>query len=316
MADFSGFMTALGQGFTGYGKDQALRDESDARDQAAQQRAVMQKAQLDKLTREAQVSQVIQANWQKAVTGDQQAIGAIAAVHPQLAATLTKEPPKPQYDSERGVMVNPDATFTPIKGLPQKPQKDVKDHFTFVTGTGPDGKPIIYRFNTSTGQMEASDVGKPMGGQGGTALRAQDYADLMKNALPVMQELQGKVRPWAISGALKNPTIGNIVLTPDERRYIASARDYLAGVLHAESGARLTHEQLQFGQSRYLPVLGDDPHALQTKLQNAAQTYQDRAANSGGVPSPRPTHPPTAQTGQPAVDPLFAKYGLTPKGDD
>lgn len=48
-----------------------------------------------------------------------------------------------------------------------------KDHFTFPVGVGDDGKPIIYRGNTSTGDLAPSTIGAKPSGAGGAAAGAQ-----------------------------------------------------------------------------------------------------------------------------------------------
>lgn len=163
-------------------------------------------------------------------------------------------------------------------------------HYSFVTGVDANGKPAIYRGNSSTGELEPTGVAaKAPGGAGGQgSQKAQTYVDLMQGAFPTMEKLAGKIRPDVVSAAVLHPNAGNLALNQDEQDYLASARSFLAGVLHQESGARLSHEQLQFGMLRYLPNIGDTQQTIQNKLAAARQVIQERAGElSGGKGTPK-----------------------------
>lgn len=165
-----GFLTALGQAFGGYAQDEEDRLKRQRQTTLDAQRGMMHTAQMRNIDSE------IKARDAKPVT--------------QL-----------QYDADRGGYVSPDGAFTPIANLPPKtttphalpwvaagfensPQgrKDYlrslqdeanakhvpteqKDHFSFITTTGPNGEQIVSRANTSTGEIEPTDTHAKSGGQ-------------------------------------------------------------------------------------------------------------------------------------------------------
>jgi hypothetical protein len=79
----------------------------------------------------------------------------------------------------------------------------------------------------------------------------------MEQSMPTLESLSEKVRPTRISFAVAHPTIGNYGLNQDEQLYMEAARNFLAGALHLESGARLSKEQWAIGTQRFLPTAGD-----------------------------------------------------------
>lgn len=153
----------------------------------------------------------------------------------------------------------------------------------------------------------------------GSALdkRSKSYVDLMVHALPTMQGKADKVRPEAISFALAHPTVGNYLLNDDEQQYLQASRDFLAGVLHQESGARLTDSQVAFGMQRYVPLAGDSKEVRAQKLAAAQQVMQERQADYAGVggqpaPAPAPAMAPREEgitEDQRDWDAAVAKYG-------
>lgn len=133
--------------------------------------------------------------------------------------------------------------------------------------------------NKGDPSITATDVVKP--GAAGAAKaggKEKSYVDLMTSSIPVMDRLSSKVRPAAISAAIAAPTMANAGLTTDEQLYLQAARSFLAGVLHQESGARLSKEQWQIGLERYFPTLGDADETKAAKLAAAHQVAADRAA--------------------------------------
>lgn len=158
--------------------------------------------------------------------------------------------------------------------------------YTPTTVTDPKtGQVHVGTLNKLTGQVTDTGVeGKqPAAGGGAAGQKAKTYVDLMQGAYPTMEKLAGKIRPDVVAAAVLHPNAGNLALNQDEQDYLASARSFLAGVLHQESGARLSHEQLNFGMLRYLPNVGDTPQTIQNKLASARQVIQERAQALGGA---------------------------------
>lgn len=169
----------------------------------------------------------------------------------------------------------------------QKEQEYKRTHpesrYSFHEGMDPaTGKPVIYKADSTTGELTPTGIGAKTAGAGAQSQKAQTYVDLMQGAYPTMERLAGKIRPDVVAAAVLHPNAANIALSQDEQDYLASARSFLAGVLHQESGARLSHEQLNFGMLRYLPNVGDTPQTIQNKLASAKQVIQERASELGG----------------------------------
>lgn len=162
-----------------------------------------------------------------------------------------------------------------------------KPNFTFTPGTDPEsGQPTIWAGDTHTGTLKNTGVGKPVGGLGGSGSaqtqKNKALLDLMEQGYPVMEQLSAKVRPERITAAIKYPTLGNPLLNQDEQNYMAAFRNYLAGILHVESGARLSKDQLMFGMERYAPMMGDTDETKRSKLNSARMTLEARRKEFGG----------------------------------
>jgi hypothetical protein len=130
---------------------------------------------------------------------------------------------------------------------------------------------------------------------GALANRQKDYIGLMDQGIGDMESLSSKIDPYLITAAIKSPMLANPLLGDNEQQYLASARNFLAGVLHEESGARLSDSQLAFGVQRYFPIGGDSPKVIATKLANAKATLAERKRNANYVPPGAPLSP-QAQT--------------------
>jgi hypothetical protein len=237
----------------------------------------------------------------------------------QQQRTYTLQHPKPNYappivgPNGEVSLVNLDDPTHPVKvpgvqGKVEHTPQGPRDQMQLVQSPGPDGKPVYYRVNLTTGEktpLDLSAVPKGGGGAGSGHGSAQDkrsksYVDLMVHSYPTIEQFADKVRPAAITTAIKFPTMGNYALTSDEQQYLQAARDFLAGVLHQESGARLTDSQVAFGLQRYVPLAGDSKEVRAQKLAAARQVMQERQADYAGVggqPTPAPTTAPTGSGG-------------------
>ena len=183
-------------------------------------------------------------------------------------------------------------------------------------------------------------TGKGGGLTGGAlANRQKDYVALMDQGLPDMEKYSPLINPYKITAGIKYPLAANPFLGENEQQYLAAARNFLAGVLHEESGARLSDAQLRFGIERYFPIGGDSDEMKRTKLEAARATLEARKKNANYVPSGAPLSPqaqaeistnqstvPTDATAAPAAprtrleraptgDKMVQKYGLDlPRG--
>lgn len=186
----------------------------------------------------------------------------------------------------------------------------VKDAFTFPVGAGPDGKPIVLRGNTKTGEIEATNVAAKQSAAMAKLTEAQEksylFRNLMRNAEPDIDRTiaGGKIRPAALTAYLNSgpADIGiNALLNEDEQVLMRAARDFTAGVLRKESGAAVTHGEIKQTLDRFFPGFGDKGPvgASKTAARKAyMQTMDDEAmpadefyrmkkgTPSGDVPQP------------------------------
>jgi hypothetical protein len=160
----------------------------------------------------------------------------------------------------------------------------------------------LVQVNPETGEVrpltdaDGNQLQKPVTGQGGAnAAKNKALVDLMVQSMPEIERLAPLVRPSLITAAVKQPNLGNIALSPDERQFMAHARNWLAGVMHVESGARLSKEQWDIGLQRFFPTIGDDPATIATKLEAMRRTTADREKEfaAGEAASASETKPPS-----------------------
>jgi hypothetical protein len=235
-----------------------------------------------------------------------------AGVDPQRAALYAEMPTLAANDPTFGT---PKA---PVMGSPAwvKAQEDaarVKAKFR-----PPAQEPLVKIEDPASGEVtyvpRSQAVGKaaPTTAAGGAqAAKSRAYADLMEQAMPTMESLSEKVRPTRISFAVAHPTIGNYGLNQDEQLYMEAARNFLAGALHLESGARLSKEQWAIGMQRFLPTAGDSPETKAFKLAAARQVATDRRKEAGGGTPSAGGSPAAGGAADPFAD-LIPKGGRPP----
>jgi len=327
------------------GQAQATQSNTGFLEKLAAMQQAKQKADMDRQLQTAQIGDIQAQQAQRQAQADAQArrfspdsINAAAktwGVDSATAEMMLRDPLTLNYILEKKKTV-PQLKVTPGEAI-QRPdgtwyvpvaKQDVAAKYAPVTVTGPDGKPIVGRFNNLTGQIEDTGFGKPAaagkagGGMGGAlANRQKDYIGLMDQGIGDMESLSSKIDPYLITAAIKSPMLANPLLGDNEQQYLASARNFLAGVLHEESGARLSDAQLAFGVQRYFPIGGDSPKVIATKLANAKTTLAERKRNANYVPPGAPLSPQaqteisTSESAAPSAPPAagnasqFGAYG-------
>lgn len=183
--------------------------------------------------------------------------------------------------------------------------------------SNPNATPQVGVFDKRTGKITTSGFGKPVAaGKGGASgmgsaidRRAKSYVDLMVHSYPQLQNLASQVRPLMITTAVKHP-LANYALNQAEQTYLQAARDFLAGVLHQESGARLTDSQILFGMQRYFPLAGDSPQTVQDKLHAAQTVMEERKAEYGNVAPAGGGGATQAPSAQSSGDPVLDEFGI------
>jgi hypothetical protein len=142
--------------------------------------------------------------------------------------------------------------------------------------------------------------------------READYVKLMEQSLPQMEALAPRVRPAAVAAALKHPMATNFALNQDEQTYLLNFRNFLAGALHQESGARLSDAQVEWGIQRFAPQIGDTPQTVGDRTKSARQVYEGRKAtlgngkNGGNINLNDAPKADAAGSGDPEFDALMA----------
>jgi hypothetical protein len=109
--------------------------------------------------------------------------------------------------------------------------------------------------------------------------RQQDYVSLMAEATPHLAELYKKADPKAVTALIKFPMAANGLADSNTQQYVMHSRDFLAGVLHEESGARLTDAQIAWGVPRYIVIGGDSPATKEAKMANVRAVLKERQKN-------------------------------------
>lgn len=202
----------------------------------------------------------------------------------------------PEFQTKDGkpIKISNRGSFQDMNGAPLNPsqvsrfEKPTGEHWTPAGMDSATGQPLL--LNTQTGETKiGGGVKAAVGGSGGAqGNRQKDYVALMEQAMPDMKTYSPLVNPSLITAAIKYPMAANYALGPEEKAYLASARNFLAGVLHEESGARLSDAQLAFGVQRYFPIGGDEPEDVARKQANAEETLRMRKQNANYVPPGAP----------------------------
>lgn len=164
----------------------------------------------------------------------------------------------------------------------------------------PDGKggtQSIYVPETQAAGMRAPVAA---GSGGALAQRQQHYVALMQGALPHLEELSPHVNGTAIDALIKSPMLANYVADNPTKKYMVHMRNFIAGVLHEESGARLSDTQIAWGLQRYAILGGDDDELKAEKLQAARDVVAQRALNPNFVPDDAPISDEAKATFDPA----------------
>ena len=177
-----------------------------------------------------------------------QALGPYVKPQPPAPVPYNLTPAGITADSTRAAKVA--QAEAPYK---KDPNAGPSDHFVFPTGTDPNGKPIVLRGNTVTGDLEPTDqAAKPAGaGGGGGSLSPEDRQKMMTQAkldnatMKAYEEkvIAAKKAPGTVAGLagaaaasggtgfgaqalgiLGNQATGAI--DPDYQRYITAQRSY------------------------------------------------------------------------------------------
>lgn len=172
----------------------------------------------------------------------------LVAARPELiphiqGGAFTKPETQPQrhYDTERGVFVNPDGTFTAIPGLPRRPVKDPVARYSPITTTDAQGNQHVSRFNNLTGEIEDTGVTARQGGvRSGTISTPYRRGEFVNKQL---SDVIGRMRD--ANRTMDNHPLKSARTAADSATYTSAARtlpglqqtaDSLRGVLSKIGG--------------------------------------------------------------------------------
>lgn len=295
---FHYLLAALGGGLQGYGQQQRDR----------QQRNDLQERETYQRKRQEVNDARVERN------------DALDRTFKQAAAAK----PRTTYDKERGVMVNEDdGTFTPIQGLPARPQEPRAPlpnspewreaerfkaslqpppaSFSFPTITGSDGQQVMARANARTGEIEPTDVAAKARQVGSRSTAAIQKA-LASNhqQLSVIDDALRELDAYPDAVGLKRgagellPYAGNLGDALNQRQDPkgVAARAAIANisslVVHTRSGAVVTLSEFP-RLAPFIPRISDTPEAIRTKLSKlkTAIAIETQALQGENQPAPR-----------------------------
>lgn len=136
-----------------------------------------------------------------------------------------------------------------------------------------------------------------------TEVESKDFifAGLMRNAMPVIQQVAPQVRPEVITALRVDPSgLAKIVLTGPERRFVRAIREFTAAALRKESGAAIQPFEISDMMDRYIDTGFDDAETRQDKsaarenymaLLEATSARARNYYNSVGGTQPAPAKP-------------------------
>lgn len=153
--------------------------------------------------------------------------------------------------------------------------------------TGPNGEVTVVDKVNRTAQPVLGADGKPIvkgaaGGGGKPMTEAQAKANLfggrMVEADQILNDLEGKYKPWAVSSKLgleNTPMIGgalaagaNMVMSPVNQQAEQAQRDFINAVLRRESGAAISKSEFDNAFKQYFPQPGDSQKVIAQKRRN------------------------------------------------
>lgn len=216
---------------------------------------------------------------------------------PPLTPILQPKPPMPRAAGPGGlkeVMRNGKRVWvrdSDAVGQEAPAPEPARDSFTFPTVTDENGRQVVARGNTRTGELTPTDVTAKATASTTKLTEAQEkshlFYKLMEDSEPQITKAMssGKVRKAAVSAYILAPDLAKPLaqsqLNAEEQSLIRSFKDFAAGVLRKESGAAVTTGELREVWERYGPGFGDNP-ALDVEKLTARQRYMETMKQQAG----------------------------------
>lgn len=163
------------------------------------------------------------------------------------------------------------------------------ERFTFLPGLDEQGKPVVARGNTRTGEVAATNVGRPASAGGARQSFQERATGAMMGEVEAANALLAKYSdPTAWSQLTKGGLFRNYANTPEGRQFNQAAEHFLTQTAFALSGKTVRKDELERLKSVYIPQPGDDPATLQQKAEARASRVQ-AMAKLGGVQQHAPS---------------------------
>lgn len=182
---------------------------------------------------------------------------------------------KPQYDSTRGIIVDPvtrQATQVMLDGQPISPKQEGANE-------GQTNAFLYANRATAANDIIASLGKKPSVTGAGITQSAEN--------MPLIGGVAGNFANWMSS--------------KETQQYLQAQRDFINAVLRKESGAAIGKDEFENARKQYFPQPGEDDVVSQQKADNRARAIAGISAGAGPLESRIPK--PAAATTQNAVKP-------------
>jgi hypothetical protein len=182
---------------------------------------------------------------------------------------------KPQYDSTRGIIVDPvtrQATQVMLDGQPISPRQEGAN----------EGQTNAFLYATRA--AAANDIIASLGKK--PSVTGAGITQSAEN-MPLVGGVAGNFANWMSS--------------KETQQYLQAQRDFINAVLRKESGAAIGKDEFENARKQYFPQPGEDDVVSQQKADNRARAIAGISAGAGPLESRIPK--PAAATTQSAVKP-------------
>lgn len=165
-----------------------------------------------------------------------------------------------------------------------------------VAGVDAQGNPVFFQPNPTGGPPSIiSGVAPKPEAPGTEEAKSALFADRMSEAAPLLDILPAPSIGASAKGQV--PGVGNVLLSPQNRRFNQAALNFITAVARKESGANIPEPEIATMTKTYIPMAGDDAQTLEQKRRSRESALRGIALSAGPQYKLAPVNPP------PGVDP-------------
>jgi hypothetical protein len=208
---------------------------------------------------------------------------------PVVAPPKPEEPTNLQSDYKFAVAQGYKGTFEQFREL-NRPQTNVYST-TAVPGVDASGNPVFFQTSPTGGApMVVPGVKPKPEAPNVEESKSALFADRMSEAAPLLDILT----PPSITATAKGkaPVVGNVLLSPENRRFNQASINFISAVLRKESGANIPDTEIESQARIYIPMAGDDPATLEQKRRARESAIRGLSSSAGPNYKPVPIRPP------------------------